>query len=1239
MRRWYLALTALLLLAPALPAQVGSTTDILRGRVTDDAGAPVVGARVEAVSQETAVRRSTVTGSDGRYTLVFPDGGGRYQLRVTRIGAAPVTVAVARQADEDVLIANVRLGTQAVAVEGITVRADRGPPPGRGEAGSTGRGVSGELANRLPLENNDPASLAVLAPGVVETTTNRDSLSGAGAFSVAGQRASTNQVTLDGATFASALSGAGFGGSPVGVPNEGLRGTQVVTSTFDVARGQFSGGQVAQTSRAGTNNFTGSFSYRLQDDALQGGAGRTAFSAGFAQNRLSGGVGGPLVRDRLFYNLSFAAQRRSDDLFALEPRPGFDFEGVGVSGDSVGRFLGILRSRYGMDTERLTGAFARTGDALSLLGRVDYALAERHTLALRGFVSHYTQDNVRVGSLETLESGGEQATTQSSGVLTLTSRFGSGWVNELRLSLTRNDRDVDPLHALPEARVRVASDFGDGTTGVGNLVFGGDRSVPSFGDERTLELANELSLLFGESHRVKAGLLLNSTAFRQLATGNTLGTFTFNSLAALEAGDAASFTRTLAAAPTEGSGLNAALYLGDSWRPTQRVQVTFGARLEGSRFADAPARNEGVEPLGIRTDNAPRELHVSPRVGFSWRLSEPGAPLRLLRGGVGEFRSAPPYALYSDVLAGGASAANIQLVCVGPGRVPVPDFAAYAQDPASIPTECTGPADSPASGRTPTLAAFAEDFQAPRSWRASLGFQTQLVRGINASVDATYARGVSLYGARDRNLREAPVFTLEAEGRPVYAPAASFVPATGEVQLSASRRDPRFGQVFEIGSDLESDAVQLSLGLSGVLPYRIFFQSSYTLAEARDQSSWTFGNAALGFAGTPTSGDPNRPGWAASDNDRRHQVTAVVGKPFGRALEMALIARASSGAPYTPMVDRDVNGDGARNDAAFVFDPAVDADPEVAGGIAEVLERAPESAASCLRSQLGRIAARNSCRGPWSTTLNLRATFRPQGSPTARRLSVAAEAFNLAAGADLLLHGSDGLEGWGQRARPDETLLYAVGFDPDGRAFRYRVNERFGSTRSDRFAGRSPFAVQITATLAVGRQNTGGGAAGLAGIAFGGAGGGGFGGERAGGFGGRGGAGGFDAGAVLDRLLPEPIDAILALDDSLRLTAEQVARLEGIRDSLAARNDPIRAEADSAITAASARGAGPGELFERLGPRLNEGRRNVQQALERARAVLTPEQWRRVPATIRNAGAAGPQFFGGGGGRPRNNRP
>jgi hypothetical protein len=77
---------------PALAAgQVGSTTDILMGRVTGRDTMGVSGARIEATSLETGIARTKTTGADGRYTIVFPDGGGSYRLTVRAIGMEPTT--------------------------------------------------------------------------------------------------------------------------------------------------------------------------------------------------------------------------------------------------------------------------------------------------------------------------------------------------------------------------------------------------------------------------------------------------------------------------------------------------------------------------------------------------------------------------------------------------------------------------------------------------------------------------------------------------------------------------------------------------------------------------------------------------------------------------------------------------------------------------------------------------------------------------------------------------------------------------------------------------------------------------------------------------------------------------------------------------------------------------------------------------------------------------------------------
>ena len=99
-------------------AQVGSTTDILTGTVTNTAGAPIPGATVEAKSFDTQVTRRARTNAEGRYTILFPDGGGQYQITVKFLGMAPATMNVTHVADEDRLVTNVRLSENPTEIQG-----------------------------------------------------------------------------------------------------------------------------------------------------------------------------------------------------------------------------------------------------------------------------------------------------------------------------------------------------------------------------------------------------------------------------------------------------------------------------------------------------------------------------------------------------------------------------------------------------------------------------------------------------------------------------------------------------------------------------------------------------------------------------------------------------------------------------------------------------------------------------------------------------------------------------------------------------------------------------------------------------------------------------------------------------------------------------------------------------------------------------------------------------------------
>src|ERR1700730_15605764 len=111
-------------------AKVGPPTDILMGRVSGLDSQAVAGARVEATSAETGITRTKTTGPDGRYTIVFPDGGGSYRITVRAIGMAPVTRDIQRQGDEDRLITDFSMGRTATQLATVQVRAAprRGDP-------------------------------------------------------------------------------------------------------------------------------------------------------------------------------------------------------------------------------------------------------------------------------------------------------------------------------------------------------------------------------------------------------------------------------------------------------------------------------------------------------------------------------------------------------------------------------------------------------------------------------------------------------------------------------------------------------------------------------------------------------------------------------------------------------------------------------------------------------------------------------------------------------------------------------------------------------------------------------------------------------------------------------------------------------------------------------------------------------------------------------------------------------
>jgi hypothetical protein len=1204
----WIALIALAPIGRAL-GQVGSTTDILMGKISGLDSQAIANARVEATSLETGITRTKTTGADGRYTIVFPDGGGSYRLTIRAIGMEPVTRNIARQGDEDRLITDFTMGRNATQLATVQVRArGRNNQDQRPEPGSTERNLNPNLVNRLPVDAGDLTALAALAPGVIQvpgTDTTKAS------FNVAGQPSNQNSITLDGLSF-----------SAGSVPSEAIRNTRVVTSTYDVARGQFTGGQVASTTRGGTNNIQGAFSYSLRDQDLEFAADtNSAFGQKYTQNQVNFGAGGPIIKDKLFTFGALSFSRRTDPLLSLLAADPLTLQRLGTNPDSVARFLNIVQ-QYGLPLTSPLAPDERLNDNTSALVRVDYNFAEDHSLMLRGDWRGNTQLGSRLNALALPHTGGDLKGSGGGGMLTLTSHFGM-FINELRGYKSVDKRDTNGYLSIPDGRVVVASILDDGASAISTLQFGGNPSLPQETRSSLLEVSDEISrLTTAGGHRFKLGGLLNEQRSSVGFVPNRFGTFSFNSLADFEAGTPTQFTRTLFARDQQSATDNFGGYLGDSWRLSPEVQVTYGVRAEGSRYPDKPDYNPDVEAtFGRRTDNLPSEIHVSPRAGFTVFLGESqfGPPPLTLRGGFGEFRGTAPAQLFASALnATGLSNGQSTLTCVG-SAAPTPDWASYLSDPSSMPTTCNGGTPVFASQRR-NVTVFDPNFEAPRAWRASLGLNRRFWDRYSFSIDAGYARGVAQTGLTDINLDTVPKFTLSNEGnRPVYAPPSAIIPSTGAVSIFGSRLHPQFGSVNQVTSNLKSNTKQLTFGLNGITTKGILLNASYTLTSSYDESQGFSQGAVQGFGGTAgsTAGNPNVTEWGRNDNSRRHAFLATITYPVKPVLELTAIARATSGAYFSPLVGGDINGDGRLNDRAFVFDPVVEAargDTAVANGMTRLLANTSTRARDCLLSQMGKVAARSTCSSPWSPSLDLQANIRPAGFGLDRRLTISVIALNTLTGIDQLLHGSNNLHGWGQPSFPDRTLLYVRGFDPTTDTYEYQVNEHFGATNGTRNAFRVPFQIAIQARLTLGTDPAR---------------------QQFNNVIGRGAGGRLNPEALkarMTRLVPNAFLDIIAINDSekLELTPDQITKLQTAGDAFKIKSDSLIDKVANILGDSTVKAPDPMTIFAKLQPSMTEGRKLATQAINEAKAILTPEQWAKVPDSIKTPGL---RREGGGEGR------
>jgi hypothetical protein len=777
--------------------------------------------------------------------------------------------------------------------------------------------------------------------------------------------------------------------------------------------------------------------------------------------------------------------------------------------------------------------------------------------------------------------------------------FWFGVLSKTTFGFAASGNSLSPTGVLPEGIVRVSSMLPNGTSSVKSLQFGGLSSA-SRTSTRALQLTNQLTWYTEyNKHAFKLSASVMRDDFRSELSPSGFGTFTYNSLSDLETAHPASFTRTLGATNVPGAQISGAVSLGDAWRPTDGLQVQYGGRFDGNRFLMRPELNAALlGALGVANDVTPDRVYVSPRVGMQWYYGSsqevaiaPGGvrpPRAVIHAGVGVFQNMASAQLINGVVTSTGLVGSTQTItCVGTAtpRVDWDDFVANA---ASIPDRCAdGSAGTPFGTASPNVTLFDRGYRQPHSLRGAADWSGPVLDNrFVLGVQAILSSGRDQSGLVDLNLDPTVRFALPLEGgRPVYVDPNAIVPGTGSIAIAATRRVPAFQHVWDTRSAYRVQSNQATINLKPITasPW-LKWEATYSLLDTRETFS--------GFAST--TGNPFEIGTGPSLLPGRQTVLVRwYDLPLFDVASVSLFGRLTSGQRFTPMVAGDVNGDGVANDRAFIPD-----NPDVR----TLMSSAAPNVRDCLQHQLNALATRGSCQGPWIVNSAIQIKLDPRRVGLPKRATVSLSLQNPAGLADLVLHGSNGLRGWGQDIAPDQNLLFVRGFDQATRRFTYDVNQRFGSTRPQETSSYSLPFVSLTVSIDVGvprerqlltqaldlgrrREGDKTPALGLAGLGL--------------------------------RSIPNPIALLLAQSDSLKFSRLQA-------DSLAQMNKAFITYAESLWVPVGRSLASlpdhysPGEAFARYSDARIRTVDFLLTLVPAVRAVLTSDQRRRIPPQIAN---------------------
>lgn len=887
-----------------------TTTSSIKGIVKSASAELLPGATVLAIHTPTGSKYSALSNADGRFNMLNMRIGGPYKIVVTFIGFQTeefndVYLDLGKVFSLDVVLKDESQKLEEVKVVGAKNKVFQ----------------SGRTGAETTIGRRELAALPSISRSAEDFTRLEPSASG-GSFG--GRNDQYNSYSLNGAIFNNpfgldaATPGGQTGSQPISL--DAIDQIQVATAPYDVTLSGFTGASVNAVTKSGTNEFHGTAYafYRNQDLTGSKVKGEKIFVPSLEQTQAGFSIGGPIVKNKLFFFANYEIDKRSDLGSNIVANDGNATTGVNESRVLATDLMHVSTElgKLGYNTGAYQG-FTHNSDSNKGIVKFDWNINDNHKLAfIYNFLdaskdkpAHPTAILRRGPDVNTMqfEKSGYQINNQiNSFLVELNSKFSESITNKLQAGYTHFNDFRKPF-STPAPVISI-------TKGGSPYIIAGHEpfSINNKLDQKVIQITDNLNIVRG-NHTYTAGFSFEKFIFKNSFNLKGYGFDVFGStdMAGFDANIANGYyASAIAAAQTTFDTKNAlrdganggwnlaettvgqlAFYVQDEWNINDNFKLIYGLRADKplyfntsdliQKFIDTD-NSEGYVPtidyfdpkdgsvVNFDSTKLPgNALLWSPRVGFNWDVN--GDKTTQLRGGSGIFTGRLPFVWIGNQVSG-----------IDPFFYQVVD----------------------------------SDFKFPQVWRTSLGIDHKFESNYIVTVDMSYNKDLNGVHVQNWGLKTPTSQLNGVDNRPIYG--------TNDYGTWNDYGFPARSNGYVLTNTNKGSAFNTSVKVQKTFDNGLFASLAYNYLKSKDVNSIEAEITGDAFNFNPALGNVNNDVLSNSKYGDTHRFIGVGSKKwkYGNdkwATTISTFFEYAQGGRFNYTYGGDINNDGASgNDLIYI---------------------------------------------------------------------------------------------------------------------------------------------------------------------------------------------------------------------------------------------------------------------------------------------------------------------------------